>query len=101
LSSVGLIGIRWRPATGSYADQGNGFRRTASRDNSGQAVAIVPAGAEAFRPDLTTMPLEGVEPSHVVLATRAADRNRLVAAFRKHAEAHLTRTPATPMDAPQ
>jgi DNA-binding transcriptional LysR family regulator len=69
---------------------------------SGQAVAIVPAGAgiEAVRPDLTTVPLEGVEPSHVVLATRAADRNRLVVAFRKYAEAHLTRTPATPMEAP-
>jgi hypothetical protein len=33
--------------------------------------------------------LEGVEPSHVVLATRAGDRGRLVAAFRKLAEAHL------------
>jgi DNA-binding transcriptional LysR family regulator len=61
----------------------------------GLAVAIVPAGAgiEAVRPDLTTVPLEGVEPSHVVLATRAADRNRLVAAFCKYAEAHLTRAP--------
>jgi DNA-binding transcriptional LysR family regulator len=59
---------------------------------SGQAVAIVPAGAgiNRLRPDLTTVPLEGVEPSHVVLATRAGDRNRLVAAFRKIAEAHLT-----------
>jgi hypothetical protein len=36
------------------------------------------------------IPLEGVEPSHVVLATRAGDNNRLLAAFRKAAEAHLT-----------
>ncbi|PBD01837.1 DNA-binding transcriptional LysR family regulator [Streptomyces sp. Ag82_O1-15] len=58
----------------------------------GQAVAIVPAGARinGLRPDLTTIPLEGVEPSHVVLATRAGDRGRLVTAFRRYAEAHLT-----------
>jgi DNA-binding transcriptional LysR family regulator len=59
---------------------------------AGQVVAIVSAGlrSEALRPDLTTIPLHGVEPSHVVLATRAGDRNRLVAAFRKSAEAQLT-----------
>lgn len=70
---------------------------------SGQAVAIVPAesGIDALRPDLTTVPLEGVEPSHVVLATRAADRSRLVTAFGKYAEALLAKAPAAPMDAPQ
>jgi DNA-binding transcriptional LysR family regulator len=59
---------------------------------AGQAVAIVAAGlrADSLRPDLTTVPLHGVEPSHVVLATRASDHNRLVAAFRKCARAHLT-----------
>jgi DNA-binding transcriptional LysR family regulator len=59
---------------------------------AGQAVAIVGASlrAAAIRPDLTTVPLEGVEPSHVVLATRAGDRNRLLAPFRKYAEAHIT-----------
>ncbi|MEV1172755.1 LysR family transcriptional regulator [Nonomuraea sp. NPDC049784] len=58
---------------------------------AGQAVAIV-AGLRAgsLRPDLTAVPLEGVEPSHVVLASRADDRSRLVAAFRKIAQAHLT-----------
>ena len=56
---------------------------------SGQAVAIVPAGVSP-RPDLTTVPLHGVEPGHVVLATRAGDRSRLVAAFRKSAQACLT-----------
>ena len=58
---------------------------------AGQAVAIT-AGAHgvALRPDLTTIPLEGVEPSHVVVATRADDRSRLVAAFRKLAGAHIT-----------
>jgi len=64
---------------------------------SGQAVTIVSAGlrADRLRPDLTMIPLEGVEPSHVVLATRAGDNNRLLAAFRKAAEAHLT-GPAQP-----
>jgi DNA-binding transcriptional LysR family regulator len=57
----------------------------------GQAVAIIPAGASVggMRPDLTTIPLKGVEPCHVVLATRAGDHSRLVAAFRKYAEALL------------
>ena len=58
---------------------------------SGQAVAIT-AGfhGNSLRPDITTVPLENVEPSHVALATRAGDRSRLVAAFSKLAEAHLT-----------
>jgi DNA-binding transcriptional LysR family regulator len=52
---------------------------------TGQAVAVIPAVpvGTVLRPDLTTVPLDGVEPSHVVLATRADDRNRLVAAFRR------------------
>jgi DNA-binding transcriptional LysR family regulator len=69
---------------------------------SGQAVAIVPAGppegaAISLRPDITSVPLDGIEPSHVVLATRADDRNRLVAAFRRYALTHLGRPqPAGP-----
>jgi DNA-binding transcriptional LysR family regulator len=60
---------------------------------AGQAVAIAPGvikSGSRLRPDLTAIPLEGVEPSHVVLATRAGDRSRLVADFRKYAEALLT-----------
>jgi DNA-binding transcriptional LysR family regulator len=57
---------------------------------AGQAVAIIPGGKVSLRPDLTTIPLHDVEPSHVVLATRADDRRRLVAAFRKSAQALLT-----------
>ncbi|WP_371537642.1 LysR substrate-binding domain-containing protein [Streptomyces sp. NBC_00466] len=54
---------------------------------AGQAVAIVPAAlyAAGVRPDLTTVPLHGVEPGHVVVATREGDRARLVAAFRTSA----------------
>ncbi|MFF4615578.1 LysR family transcriptional regulator [Nonomuraea jabiensis] len=58
---------------------------------AGEAVGI--AAGPIFvnlRPDLISIPLEGVEPSHVVLATRAGDRNRLVPAFRKSARALLT-----------
>jgi len=59
---------------------------------AGQAVAIVSAGlrAESMHPDLTTIALEDVDPTHVVLATRASDRSRLVAAFRKYAQDCLT-----------
>jgi DNA-binding transcriptional LysR family regulator len=51
---------------------------------SGQAVAIIPACAAVtgMRDDLTTVTLLGVEPSRVVLATRADERSPLVADFR-------------------
>jgi DNA-binding transcriptional LysR family regulator len=64
---------------------------------AGQAVAIIPAGVGtgSLRPDLTTVPLEGVEPGHVVLATRAGERSRLVAAFGRSARALLTGPGAT------
>ncbi len=54
---------------------------------AGQAVAIIPAALHTggARPDLTAIPLRGVEPGHVVVATRAADRSRLVASFRTSA----------------
>jgi DNA-binding transcriptional LysR family regulator len=59
---------------------------------SGEAAAIVSTGlrAEILRPDLTTVPIVDVEPSHVVLAARAEERSHLVAAFRRCARAHLT-----------
>jgi DNA-binding transcriptional LysR family regulator len=57
---------------------------------AGQAVAIIPGGNVTTRPDLTTIPLHDIEPSRIVLATRADDRRRLVAAFRKSAQALLT-----------
>ena len=57
---------------------------------AGQAVAITTGFHERLRPDITTVSLEGIEPSHVVVASRAGDRSRLVAAFRKLAAVHLT-----------
>ncbi|MEV1068104.1 LysR substrate-binding domain-containing protein [Streptomyces sp. NPDC050263] len=58
---------------------------------AGQTVAVS-AAAPGFvlRPYLTSVPLDGVAPSQVVLATRADDRSRLVTAFRKVARTHLT-----------
>jgi DNA-binding transcriptional LysR family regulator len=56
----------------------------------GQAVAVTTGFHERLRPDITIVPLEGVEPGHVVLASRAGDRSRLVATFRKLAAVHLT-----------
>ncbi|MEU6720460.1 LysR family transcriptional regulator [Nonomuraea sp. NPDC046802] len=55
---------------------------------AGQAVAIVSAGlrAETLHPDVICIPLEGVEPSQVVLAARAGDDNRLLAPFLKAAQ---------------
>jgi DNA-binding transcriptional LysR family regulator len=59
---------------------------------AGQAVTIsAQTHSHQLRPDLTTVPLEGVEPSHVVLATRARDRNALVTSFRACAQAYLTK----------
>ena len=59
---------------------------------AGEALVITayPPGAR-LRPDVTAIPLHGVEPSQVALATRAGDRSRLVSAFRKVARTHLTR----------
>ncbi|WP_449349702.1 LysR substrate-binding domain-containing protein, partial [Streptomyces shaanxiensis] len=60
---------------------------------SGQALAITALPrAGALRPDVTAIPLHGVDPSHVVLATRTDDRSRLVAAFRKTARTALRAT---------
>jgi DNA-binding transcriptional LysR family regulator len=57
---------------------------------AGQAVAIAAAShGRRHRPDVVVIPLEGVEPSYVALATRAGERNRLVAAFRACAQAEL------------
>ena len=59
---------------------------------AGDAVAIIPDTVPGMqlRPGLTTIPLHGVDPSHVILATRDGDRSRLVAAFRRSAKDALT-----------
>ncbi len=67
---------------------------------TGRAVAIIPAapGVTGVRPDLTTIPLEDVEPSHVVLATRAGERDPLVVDFRRCARSLLVAPPHAPND---
>ena len=53
--------------------------------------AVISAGmyATGTRPDLTAIPVEGLEPAQVVLLTRAGERSPLVTAFRDCARAHL------------
>lgn len=58
---------------------------------AGEAIAIVPlpGNARLVHPDLAVVPLDGVDPCHVALATRKDDRSRLVAEWRKIAQAEL------------
>jgi DNA-binding transcriptional LysR family regulator len=57
---------------------------------SGQAVAVSNEFHEHLRPDITTVPLDGLDHGQIVLASRAGDRSRLVATFRKLAATLLT-----------
>ncbi|MEV7427155.1 LysR family transcriptional regulator substrate-binding protein [Streptomyces sp. NPDC091212] len=55
----------------------------------GRALALAPAGGgnSAVRRDLTAIPVAGIEPCTVVIATRAGERGHLVTAFRESARA--------------
>lgn len=57
----------------------------------GRASAILPAGdrRSTVRTDLATVPVEGIDPCQVVLATRADDPNPLATAFHDIAATHL------------
>ncbi|BCJ49626.1 hypothetical protein Asp14428_11010 [Actinoplanes sp. NBRC 14428] len=57
----------------------------------GRAVALLPARDRRLtgRDDLATVAVEGIEPCHVVVATRRGDDNPLVAGFREAAGTHL------------
>jgi DNA-binding transcriptional LysR family regulator len=58
----------------------------------GRAVAILPAGDRRtlLRDDLTTVPIDGIDPCQVVVASRADDQHPLVTGFHESARAHLT-----------
>jgi DNA-binding transcriptional LysR family regulator len=58
----------------------------------GQALALAPAGGRraTLRPDIVAVPVEGIEPCQVVLATRTKGSDHLISAFRDAARAHLT-----------
>jgi DNA-binding transcriptional LysR family regulator len=62
----------------------------------GQAIAVLPVGdrRSSLRADLATVPVEGFPTSKVVVATRFADANPLVAEFVSAARATLTATAA-------
>ncbi|TYP90518.1 LysR family transcriptional regulator [Blastococcus xanthinilyticus] len=64
---------------------------------SGQALSIAPPGAPStwFREDLTSVPIAGIAPTQVVIATRPGDRVPRVREFRDIAVHRLTarRTP--------
>jgi DNA-binding transcriptional LysR family regulator len=59
---------------------------------NGHAIGILPAGdrRSTLRADLATVPLKGIDPCEVVLATRANDRNPLITTFRQFTGTHLT-----------
>ncbi|WUS95181.1 LysR family transcriptional regulator [Streptomyces sp. NBC_00708] len=59
----------------------------------GQAVALAPADDPrcSLRDDVTTVPVEGIEPCQVVVATRSGDADPLVARFRESAQDLLVR----------
>jgi DNA-binding transcriptional LysR family regulator len=60
----------------------------------GRALALAPAGGgnTTLRNDLTTIPVEGIEPCKLVIATRAGERSRLVTAFRESARSSSRRS---------
>lgn len=68
------------------------FEDTLELIASGQAIAVMPVGdrRSSLRPDLVTVPVEGVPASEVVVATRIGDQNPLVAEFVAVARAELT-----------
>ncbi|MGW0083016.1 LysR substrate-binding domain-containing protein [Streptomyces sp. NPDC003393] len=73
------------PLVGAHADKLEAVA-------GGQALALAPAGEgnSTPRPDLAAVPVRGIEPCSVVIATRTRERNRLVTAFLETAGSHLT-----------
>ena len=62
---------------------------------SGQALALAPAGprTRTLRPDVLAVPIDGIGPCQVVVATRTGERSRAVGAFVACARALLTERP--------
>ncbi|BCJ55369.1 LysR family transcriptional regulator [Actinoplanes sp. NBRC 14428] len=58
---------------------------------SGRAIAMHPRGDQhiLIRPDLTTIPIDGIAPCQAVMLTRPVDDNALVEEFRKSAQTCL------------
>ncbi|CAN5429434.1 LysR substrate-binding domain-containing protein [soil metagenome] len=68
------------------------FEDTLELVASGQAIAVMPVGdrRSSLRADLVSVPVEGVPPSEVVVATRVGDPNPLVTDFVWAARTQLT-----------
>ncbi|MDQ0775577.1 DNA-binding transcriptional LysR family regulator [Streptomyces aurantiacus] len=88
-----------RPADGpAQIDPGPGpddsFEDKLELVANGHAIGILPAGdrRSTLRADLATIPLKGIDPCEVVLATRANDHNPLITTFRQFTRTHLTGT---------
>ena len=70
---------------------------------NGAALALAPArpGNTAPRPDLIAVPVEGIDWSTVVVASRKHDLNALVAVFEKSAKSQLAPSGSIPLASPQ
>ncbi|WP_037840791.1 LysR family transcriptional regulator [Streptomyces sp. NRRL F-5126] len=76
------------PLVGAHADKLEAVA-------GGLALALAPAaGGGPPRPDLAAVPVRGIEPCDVVVATRSRERDSLVAAFVETARARLTGGPS-------
>lgn len=86
------------PGPVSAAPMAESFEDRLELVAGGQAIALLPVGdrRSSLRADLTSVPVEGVPDSRVVVATRIADPNPLVADFVEAARSHLTPSYALP-----
>lgn len=77
--------------TGVTSVEGFDFEEKLELVAEGRAVLLWPAGDRraALHPDLTTVPIDGIEPCQVVMIARAGDPNPLVRAFRESALARV------------
>jgi DNA-binding transcriptional LysR family regulator len=79
------------PGAGARPSAGDSFEDKLELIADGHGVAILPAGDRrpTLREDLATIPLEGLDPGRVVLATRGTDPNPLAGDFREIARVWL------------
>jgi len=66
---------------------------------AGEALTLAPASSAggSLRRDLRAIPIRGIEPIHVVLATRENDRGRLIEAFHDLAIEYIVPRKTTPL----
>jgi DNA-binding transcriptional LysR family regulator len=81
----------WGSSAGAQPGAEDSYEDKLELVADGHGVAILPAGDRrpTLREDLATIPLEGIEPCRVVVATRFSDHNPLAGDFRRIARACL------------